>query len=495
MSLDITETGGELYTNGSKILTTDDVPTYTPANGSIAVRNLRTTGGSYSHFWVQDSVGELWGRSNNANSQVAFNMYPSTTATDFHRVYFPGRTGDLKQTGGIAHGPILLYGTDLWVWGYANRVFNNATAHAPEPQISATSVSEFWACDTPGYQSENSIIFIRKTDGTIWGIGYNSQGGLLTGNTTSYNTWQQVFDSAEGATISHIVVGMLYNNTNYVVYNDGTIKAAGYNGYGEFGNGNTTSTSTLTDVTRFWYNPDTHKLLNIWNCGGGYSSAAVNQKSTFMEFENLTDGRKSLKGAGFNGHSEMADGTTTTRTTPVLVIPETFDMKEIALSAGNATRGFAIDKNEQLYAWGYNGYGQCGDGTSTNINYIKNISVPFTPSKIIFHSDNAHNDNWLRTSFIKDTTNQIWSCGYGEFGQCGNGTSNATNSTFVPVQFPQNVNIVEIKRYGQDNGSSFHALSDTGDVYAWGYNGRNEINRHTTNEIWVPMLTNVGGYS
>ena len=67
-------------------------------------------------------------------------------------------------------------------------------------------------------------------------------------------------------------------------------------------------------------------------------------------------------GAGGNG--ELGNGTTTsTQTTPVAVsLPSGVTATSIATGAGT---GYAIGSNGTLYAWGYGGDGELGNGTTT----------------------------------------------------------------------------------------------------------------------------------
>ena len=497
MSVELTSKNGDLYKDNSKVLTELDIPKFERAKGSVFVSRLRGSTGSYASTWLFDSNNKMWGRSSNNQSVSSFCFPTSTTATDWFQPYFPLETGTIIQNGGISHGPIVLFDTgNLYAWGYANRIYANGTAHVAFPQITLTDVKEFYAVKDPGYHNEDIHLYAKKFDSSIWAIGYNGSGQLNNSTTTSRNVWGQVFDATEGSSIKNIRLSSGYGGQTWVEYHDGTLKACGYGGWGNLGNNSNVSNNTsLIDVTTAWYNTSTHKINNIWFSGGGYTTAAYTEHCTFVELENLSTGTLSLMGAGSNAWGQLADNTTTDRWIPVTVIPELEDVTEIIMAPGYVASGHAIKSDGTLIGWGYNGYGQLGDGTTTSRLILTTISIPFTPAKLIYRGCNSHSYNWYRTTFIKDTDNNLWSCGYGDHGQCGVGNSDATNLTWKQVQLPKGVNIIEINGYGFGSGISILALSDTGDVYAWGYNGRNEINRHTTNEVWTPVLSNVGGYS
>ena len=65
---------------------------------------------------------------------------------------------------------------------------------------------------------------------------------------------------------------------------------------------------------------------------------------------------------GYNGYGQLGDGTTTQRTSPVQIKQGT---KFTQVSASN-DHGMVIDSEGNLWAWGVNDVGQLGDGTTTN---------------------------------------------------------------------------------------------------------------------------------
>ena len=76
-----------------------------------------------------------------------------------------------------------------------------------------------------------------------------------------------------------------------------------------------------------------------------------------------TDG--TLWAWGHNNRGQLGDGMNTDRSTPVQENTEATDW--VSVSAGYSyTVGFRSDGT--LWAWGWNNYGQLGDGTTTNKN-------------------------------------------------------------------------------------------------------------------------------
>jgi alpha-tubulin suppressor-like RCC1 family protein len=123
-----------------------------------------------------------------------------------------------------------------------------------------------------------------------------------------------------------------------------------------FGNGTTTNSNVPTPVTM----PSGVKFVSI----------AVGDSHVCALGDN---GRGYCWGA--NSFGGIGDGTTTTRTTPVLVTLPSGVTSFKSITAGrNST--CALGNNDQAYCWGYNAAGQLGDGTTTNRSTPKIVTLP-----------------------------------------------------------------------------------------------------------------------
>ena len=121
---------------------------------------------------------------------------------------------------------------------------------------------------------------------------------------------------------------------------DGTVWASGNNGYGQLGDGTTTTRSTPVQVSG---------LTNITAIAAGwYHSLALRSDGTVWAW-------------GWNGAGQLGDGTTTDRSTPVQVS----SLTNITAIAAGAAHSLAIKSDGTVWAWGNNGAGQLGDGTTT----------------------------------------------------------------------------------------------------------------------------------
>jgi alpha-tubulin suppressor-like RCC1 family protein len=119
---------------------------------------------------------------------------------------------------------------------------------------------------------------------------------------------------------------------------------------------------------------------------------------------------------GGNGSGELGDGSTTTRTRPVQVSTWT----NVAAIAAGANHSLALLANGDLYAWGSNSSGKLCDGGSTN------SSVP----KFVMSGVKAIGAGINTTHMVK-TDGSVWSCGFNGNGQLGD---NSTTSRAFPTQ-------------------------------------------------------------
>ncbi|MGD0210399.1 MAG: hypothetical protein ABSC14_05405, partial [Desulfomonilia bacterium] len=123
---------------------------------------------------------------------------------------------------------------------------------------------------------------------------------------------------------------------------------------------------------------------------------------------------------GKNNHGQLGDGTNTDRYTPVQVglgISFVWD----SMAAGY-DHSIALRKDGTMWAWGYNTYGQLGDGTMVNKD---------TPVQV--GSDNTWSAlaaGYYHTGAIT-SGGTLWMWGYNASGQLGNGT--LSNSP-TPIQ-------------------------------------------------------------
>jgi len=224
---------------------------------------------------------------------------------------------------------------------------------------------------------------------------------------------------------------------------DGTCSVTGdmltYNG--EFGNDETDTCELeiYNGVDRVAVTATIYKFYWKQVSGGYRHTAAIRADGTLWSW-------------GYGCHGEMGNGTTTcTNRNPV---QESTHSTWSSVSAGEY-HTTAIRSDGTLWSWGYNGYGQLGDGT-----YGNNRNTPRQESTYA-HDWSSVDAGWIHTAAIK-TNGTLWSWGYGGQGQMGNGTSNSYNPNPIQEGTHSTWSSVSV-------GYHTAAIKTNGTLLSWGY--------------------------
>jgi alpha-tubulin suppressor-like RCC1 family protein len=288
------------------------------------------------------------------------------------------------------------------------------------------------------------------SDGTLYAWGTNDEGQLGDGTTTDSSVPVKVLTPA-GVTFTSVAGGFHHS---LAVSSDGDVYAWGGNGNGQLGNDTITESSVPVKVT-----PNGVTFTSV--SAGFWHSLAVS-----------SDG--ALYAWGGNSTGQLGNDTITDSWEPVQVSTPTGLTTFTSVSAG-ALHSLAVGSDGVTYAWGYNHWGQLGDGTTTN------SSVPvavLTPNEVTFTSVSAGAYHSLAIS--SDGVTYAW--GNNSNGQLGNDT---ITESLVPVEVlaPTGVTFTSV------SAGFWHSLAvgSGGVTYAWGNNTYGELGDGTITESLVPV--------
>ena len=159
-----------------------------------------------------------------------------------------------------------------------------------------------------------------------------------------------------------------------------------------------------------------------WLNANGYWTNYVNELDYIIitpsnYVNNYTD--NVVWGWGYNNVGQLGDNSTANRCTPVSILGTKKTFCQIT-AGDNHTIG--IDKNGQVWAWGYNLYGQLGDNSVTN----KSTPVSILGTKKTFCQITAGASHTIGI----DKNGQVWGWGYNNRGQLGD---NSVTNRCTPV--------------------------------------------------------------
>jgi alpha-tubulin suppressor-like RCC1 family protein len=227
--------------------------------------------------------------------------------------------------------------------------------------------------------------------GAVWCWGDNSDGQLGDGTTTGRLTPVAVSGLASGV----VAVAAGADHT-CAVTSGGALQCWGRNDYGQLGDG--TTTARLTPAT-------------VSGLGSGVLAVAASADHTCA----VTSG-----GAvwcwGYNVNGELGDGTTTQRLTPVAV--SGLGSGVVAVAAGGPwaySHTCAVTSGGAVQCWGYNYYGQLGDGTQTR--RTTPTAVSGLSSGVVAVAAGANHTCAVTNG------GAVWCWGENAYGQMGDGTN------------------------------------------------------------------------
>jgi alpha-tubulin suppressor-like RCC1 family protein len=190
-----------------------------------------------------------------------------------------------------------------------------------------------------------------------------------------------------------VVCGYTYS---FAYKTDGTMYSWGSNYYSGQPAGQLGAPSTLLGKVS---SPIQVGSLTNWKQAayGFYSGGAIKTDGTLWTWGRNLEGQLGNNNATVNYSSPIQVGSLT-------------NWKQIAFGYYFTA---AIKTDGTLWAWGYNGYGELGNGTRTNYSSPIQVGLLTNWSKI--------SCGFGHTAAVK-TDGTLWTCGYNRYGQLGNGT-------------------------------------------------------------------------
>jgi alpha-tubulin suppressor-like RCC1 family protein len=185
---------------------------------------------------------------------------------------------------------------------------------------------------------------------------------------------------------------------------------------------------------------------------------------------------------GSNGFGQLGDGTTTDKLYPVYVVDNNFvlsDKTVTSIATGMYHSVFLGDGS--VYAVGYNTYGQVGDGTTTTRYYPVKLSTTNIVGKII----KAVGAGWSH-SMLLSTDGKVYTFGDNSSGQLGDGT---TTTRTVPISIIDNNLVLSGKTVNAIAAGGYHSvlLTTIGKVYTFGGNSYGQLGDSTFSNRYYPV--------
>ncbi|MCT8157981.1 RCC1 domain-containing protein [Bifidobacterium polysaccharolyticum] len=322
----------------------------------------------------------------------------------------------------------------------------------------------------------NSVSLAVGSDGNAYAWGDTTSGQLGNGTTTTTKQKTPVpVKKPAGVSddFTYVQVSAGYRHS-LALGSDGYVYAWGDNTYAQLGN-NTTGGYSVVPVRVC--DPSTHSNVNtglkaIQVDAGGEHSLAVDKEGNVWAW-------------GRNDYGQLGNGTSSKySSTPVRVCdPEhptdaSKGLVAIKVAAGGA-HSLAIDKNGDTWAWGFNSYGQLGNGTSSGFNGANpvpgRVRDPNNPDDTSKSLKSVQISAGFEHSMAIDAQGNTWSWGWNYWGELGQNTK--TDRIFVPTQVynPDNPSIAFKASQVSAGYDTSLAIDINGVAWSWGRNDYGQL--------------------
>ncbi|MCW1925976.1 choice-of-anchor D domain-containing protein [Luteolibacter arcticus] len=296
-------------------------------------------------------------------------------------------------------------------------------------------------------------------DGKVYSWGYNADGQI--GDGTKIYRKEPVAVNMSGALSGKVVTTLAISIAHTLALtSEGKVYSWGNNYTGQLGLGDTTDRTTpqlvqgalagktitsiaaafshsvalASDGTLYAWGSNYNGILGDGTTATRLAPVAMNTASTLLAGKTVTaitcgyyhnvvltsDGK--VFAWGFNGNGYLGDGTTTERFSPVAV-NGSLTGKTVTKIVGSNYHHLALTSDNQLHAWGVNLYGNLGDGTNTD----RHSPVLVNSSGALAGKTYAQIFAGGGCSMVRTTDGGLFTWGMGLGGQHGNGDESDIN--------------------------------------------------------------------
>ena len=453
--------------DGTNTQRLNPVETLQETSGKLS--NIIATTSGARHTVYLKSDGTVWATGINDSGELG----DGTTTSRSNPVQVTnsdgtGFTGVVEISGGFHHTVFLKSDGTVWATGSnsTGSLGDGTTTNRSNPvQVKNSDGTSLTGVVRISAGKRHSVFL--KSDGTVWATGINDSGLLGDGTTTNRSNPVQVTNS-DGTGLSGVVAISAGSYHTVYLKSDGTVWATGKNNVGQLGDSTNIDRSNPVEVK----NSDGSGLTGVVeiSAGDGHTVYVKNDGAVWA--------------TGSNSNGKLGDGTTTNRSNPVQVKNSdgTGLSGVIDISAGSSHTVY-LKSDGSVWATGGNGYGQLGDGTTTNRSnpvVVKNSDDTGLSGVVGISGGSDH------TVYLK-SDGSVWATGYNNRGQLGDGTTtDRSNPMQVASTWPEPFGKVYLKTISAGYVHTVYLKSD-GSVWATGDNAYGQLGDGTNTDRSNPV--------
>ena len=388
------------------------------------------------YCWGDNEYGQIGNGSNTEKQLTPVKVLSDviSVSSDVSSVNYSSITAAITKNG------------DLYCWG--SNQYGQTGNGTTEKQLTPVKVLH----DVKSVSSCHGSVSAVTKNGDLYCWGNNGAGQVGNGTFGNQLTPVKVLSDVKSVSFFNSPdQGLSLITTVSAITENGNLYCWGNNAFGQVGNGTFGNQATPVRVLS--------DVISV-----SYSSSDSATVSAITE-------NGDLYCWGYNGCGAVGNGSSTKeQATPVKVLSDVISVSyyNCASYFGNVySFVLSITENGDLYCWGYNRFGQLGNGT---------IKDQFTPVKVLSDVKTASASSSAVSAIMRNGDLYRW--GYNNCGQVGNGTG---EDQLTPVKVLSDVKAVSYSYY------SVLAIIENGDLYCWGYNSSGQVGNGTTENQLTPV--------
>lgn len=429
----------------------------------------------YNSVFIKDVDGFLYSLSGNSGETSIVGL----------NVYIPLKLNFLTNIKSINVNIfaifVLLENGDIWMMGRFNNHRKRKINNYQWKKITNNGKLRVAKHNRISNIHDDNVALIKTPDGAYYATGANQYGQCGLGHKNQVNSFTQV--NLDGNQFDKIVS---FQSTYYGIDKRKNLWVVGDNQYGQCGLGNLENVTKWTKVSTFNENVKEVFACNgcafviddedyLWSVGSNVMGGLGNgeNKTTFSKDTTIqkakyvvgnfgttyvVDLNNTLWTSGFNQNGQCGIGSSEMfiKTWNKITL---FEGKVDSIHASVANV-YVIDSDNNFWVCGSNGFGECGDGTTTDVKTFKKLSSLTNKVKNVSLG--------YRTVYITDKNRELYVFGSNDQFQCGNNAASNKDHLKTPTKITGDFS-GKIKKIvaGQYNA---YILDTLGNVYVAGFN-------------------------
>ena len=414
----------------------EDMPV--AVTGLARVKSI-AAGGTFSLALLSDGTVRAWGDNTHGELGDGSDVTYSNTP-----VVVTGLSGVTAIAAGVNHALALLSDGTVMAWG------DNTDGELGDGSSGSFSTVPAIVSGLSGVTAiaAGNAFSEALVSGDVMTWGDNTSGQLGDGSTSNSDTPVPIVGLSS---VTALVAG---GSFGVAVESGGNAVAWGDNFYGELGNGTNTNSDVPVPVSGL------SRVTSV-SAGGAHALAVLNTGSVMAW--------------GDNFYGELGTRSASTDSTlPVAVrLPRTATSVSAGDPGGNQGFSMALLANRTVKTWGYDAFGQLGNG-AVRVNVGHPVNIHGLTGVTAVAAGSA-----FSLALMGDGTVDAW--GINSVGQLGNGTTG--NDSAAPVSVHGLGGVTSIAA-GFEHGL---ALLSDGTVMAWGDNSQGELGNGTITSSDTPV--------